>query len=100
MAADAGRGSGASREGVDRDQRGQASDQVRAYVSARELATSPDPDGVVTGQFLAIEDVAGKSGAEAALLEAIDRDLQRLRNKYRSVEQFGQIVRDLLDEGE
>lgn len=73
--------------------------KVRAYVSRRELPAS-DEDDVQPGSYLAIEDVAAETDSQVALMQAIERDVQRLRRKYSQVGEFGRIVRDLLDEDE
>jgi hypothetical protein len=71
--------------------------QVRAYVSRRELPAEEVGD-TVPGSYLAIEDVAGESDSQAALMQSIERDVLRLRNKYSNVREFALIVRELLDD--
>jgi hypothetical protein len=71
--------------------------RVRAYVSRRELPADEEDD-ITRGSYLAIEDVAGESETQIALLQSIERDVMRLRKKYSSVQEFGRIVVDLLDE--
>lgn len=68
---------------------------VRAYISRRELPTA-DEDDAEPGGYLAIEQVAGATDAQAALLQSIQRDVHRLQRKYRAVDAFAEIVRGYL----
>lgn len=73
--------------------------RVRAYISNRELpATSPGD--TVAGSYTAIEELAGGTAAELALLESINRDVMRLRQKYKSVTDFLEVVTDILEDPE
>lgn len=66
---------------------------VRAYIARRELPQSADTK---PGSFVAIEDIAGATEQEAALVESIRRDLRRLQAKYRHVQDFLSIVSEEL----
>lgn len=67
---------------------------VRAYIAARELPSNEAP----AGSFVAIEELAGESDRQAALMQSIARDMARLRAKYRHVGDFLQIASELLAE--
>ena len=70
---------------------------VRAYVAAREL---PAEDDRPPGSFLAIEEIAGATADQAALMESIRRDVTRLRRKYQSVADFLSLLGDVITEEE
>jgi hypothetical protein len=58
--------------------------RVRAYVSRQEIGQAGE--SLPAGTYLPIEDVAGATDREAALLRALRRDIARLRAKYRGYE--------------
>ena len=68
---------------------------VRAYIASREL---PAEDDRPPGSFLAIEEIAGASADQAALMESIRRDVSRLRRKYQSVADFLDLLGDVIGE--
>lgn len=67
---------------------------VRAYIARRELPAKEEASP--SGSYVAIEDIAGASDQEAALVASIRRDVQRLQSKYRHVKDFLSIVTDAL----
>lgn len=67
---------------------------VRAYVAERDVETGSTP-----GSYLPIETVAGSTAYQLSLKESIERDLERLRNKYHStLEYFDSVAQDWLVE--
>jgi hypothetical protein len=69
--------------------------RVRAYVANREL-TADKSGGTPAGSYTAIEEVSGGTAAELMLLDSIERDVHRLRAKYRAVADFIDVVSDIL----
>jgi len=69
--------------------------RVRAYVSNRELPAD-SPGDTLPGSYTAIEEISGGTAAELMLLASIERDVQRLRQKYRSVTDFIEVASELL----
>lgn len=69
--------------------------RVRAYVANRELPAE-SPEDTVAGSYTAIEEVSGGTAAELMLLASIERDVMRLRQKYRSVSDFITVATDIL----
>lgn len=67
---------------------------VRAYIAARELPAAEDRQ---PGSYVAIEEIAGATSEQAALMESIQRDVVRLRRKYQHVSDFLTIVTDALE---
>lgn len=59
--------------------------QVRAYLSRREL---PSAEATPAGTYVAIEEVAGATDWETSVLQEINRDVARLRRKYKHVSEF------------
>jgi hypothetical protein len=67
---------------------------VRAYIASREL---PADDDRPPGSYVAIEEIAGATSEQAALMESIQRDVIRLRRKYKHVSDFLSIVTEALE---
>jgi len=75
---------------------------VRAYVSGKRLSEAGMDLGVDGGvrQYLSIETVAGRADHEVLLLASLRRDIRALKAKYRHVEKFGEIFREMMDDDE
>ncbi len=68
--------------------------RVRAYVAVRDVGREPDE----AGTYMPIEDVAGRSELEGALLAAMRRDVRRLQRRYSDhQEALRQMVAEVLD---
>lgn len=65
--------------------------KVRAWVPNRFLPLAEGDDLPASGGYRAIEDIAGASDAEA-ILEAIRRDMARLRRKYSASQEYFDAV--------
>lgn len=70
--------------------------KVRAYVARRELAATVDD--VEPGTYLPIERVAGQTAYEVSVMDAMRRDVLRLKRRYDNHDALFQIAREVFSD--